>query len=92
MAVLLPIGLALLIVFAFIGIFVGVFFFTIVAQRLVQNHVHLLHRRTETQRVVVLDLADRPELLQRGGEEADVVGIQLPQAGAPQQAAVCRAV
>lgn len=53
----LPILLGLLAIFALIGVFVGFFFCTIVFQRIMQKHVHLLHMRTETQRVVVVDLS-----------------------------------
>ena len=62
--ILLPIALILLVVFAFIGLVVGIFFATIIFQRLVQRHVHLLAMRCETQRIVVVDLAARE--LERG--------------------------
>lgn len=55
--VCVPMLLALLVVFALIGIFVGIFFSTVVFQRIMQKHMHLLHMRSETQRVIVVDLA-----------------------------------
>lgn len=56
-ALLVPIFLAILVLFAVIGVFFGVLFSTIFFQRAAQRHVHLLQMRSETQRVVVLDLA-----------------------------------
>jgi len=61
-AICVPVLLALAIVFAVIGVFVGIFFSTILIQRIGQKHVHLLQMRSETQRIVVVDLADRPDL------------------------------
>lgn len=65
--ILLPIALILLVVFALIGVVVGIFFATIIFQRVVQRHIHLLAMRSETQRVVVVDLAQRETLARRGG-------------------------
>jgi len=59
-ALLLPIVAAVAIVLALVGLFYAVFFATIVVQRVVQRHVHLLQMRTEAQRVVVIDMASRP--------------------------------
>jgi len=61
-AILLVVGLALIVVFAFIGIFVGIFLTSILFQRLVQRHVNLLRMREETRVHRVLDLSGRPEL------------------------------
>lgn len=55
--VIIPILLVALGIFAIIGVVVGIFCSTIVFQRVVQRHVHLLAMRSETQRVVVVDLA-----------------------------------
>lgn len=55
--VLLPVLLVLLVIFALIGVVVGIFFATVVIQRIFQRHAHLLAMRSETQRVVVVDLA-----------------------------------
>ena len=55
--ILLPVALVVLGIFAIVGLFFGVFFATIVFQRLIQRHVHLLAMRSETQRVMVVDLA-----------------------------------
>lgn len=85
--IFLPIAAALLVILALIGIFVGIFFATVVAQRIAQSHVHLLHRRSETKRVVVLDLADRPELLRADGGSGASRGIS-----APSLCTLCRAV
>ena len=52
---LLPLALFLLCVFALIGLVVGVFFSTIVCQRVLQRHVHLLQMRSAAQRFVVVD-------------------------------------
>ena len=64
--ILLPIALVLLAVFALIGVVVGIFFATIIFQRLVQRHIHLLAMRSETQRVVVVNLAAARELGRAG--------------------------
>ena len=42
---------------------VGVFFSTIVFQRIVQRHITLLHMRGESKVHRVIDLSSRPELL-----------------------------
>ena len=60
--VCVPLLLALLVVCALIGIFVGIFFSTVVFQRILQKHIHLLHMRTETQRVIVVDLAESVDI------------------------------
>ena len=59
-AVLLPILAVLAIILALVGLFFAVFFSTFVIQRVLQRHVHLLQMRSETQRVVVIDLAHPP--------------------------------
>lgn len=51
------VGLALLVVFVLIGIIVGIFFSTIILQRIVQSHFHLLAMRAEASRFRVKDLA-----------------------------------
>jgi len=58
-----PVLLVILCIFALIGVVVGIFFVTIVTQRIVMRHYHLLAMRSETQRIVVIDLADRPAML-----------------------------
>jgi hypothetical protein len=55
--VMLVIGAALLVVFALIGVIVGIFFSTIIFQRIVQSHFHLLAMRAEASRFRVKDLA-----------------------------------
>ena len=57
---ILPVLLILLLLFAAIGLFVGIFFATIVVQRAAQKHVYLLQMRSEAQRFVVVDRAERP--------------------------------
>ena len=57
---LLPLVAVVVLVFALVGLVVGVVFGTLAVQRIVQRHVHLLQMRTETQRVVVVDLAAEP--------------------------------
>ena len=54
-------------VFAIIGIVVGVLFSSVLLHRIVRRHVHLLQMRSETQRVVVVDLAETPNLLHDDG-------------------------
>ena len=63
-------AIALLVVFVMIGIVVGIFFVTIIFQRIVQSHVHLLHMRAEAKRFVVKDLAQgqRPVGVSSAGE------------------------
>ncbi|KAK3253425.1 hypothetical protein CYMTET_37315 [Cymbomonas tetramitiformis] len=56
---------AVVLVFALIGIFVGVFFGTIVFQRILQCHVHLLWMRAESQKLVVVDLQSQTSQLDR---------------------------
>ena len=56
-------ALVLLAVFVLIGLVVGFFFSVIIVQHIVQRHVRLLHMRSESKVHRVLDLADRPELL-----------------------------
>ncbi|KAK3261319.1 hypothetical protein CYMTET_29771 [Cymbomonas tetramitiformis] len=56
---------AVVLVFAIIGIFVGIFFGTIVFQRILQRHVHLLWMRAESQKHVVVDLQSQPSKLDR---------------------------
>lgn len=60
-AVLLPVLAVVLILLAIVGLFFLIFFATIVVQRIVQRHMHLLQMRSETQRVVVVNLADRSQ-------------------------------
>lgn len=57
------VGLVLVAIFVLIGLVVGVFFSVIIVQRLVQRHMRVLHLRGEAHVHHVLDLADRPELL-----------------------------
>lgn len=68
---------AVVVVFVLIGIFVGVFLCTLLFQRIVQSHVHLLRMRSEARRLVVKDLASESEHLElqsggggRGGSTA----------------------
>lgn len=57
--------LALVIVLAVLGVFVSIFFGTVVLQQAIQRHIHLLAMRAETKRTVVRDLRDVPrEVLQ----------------------------
>ena len=63
--VMLLAGLALLVVFVMIGIVVGIFFTTVIFQRVVQSHVVLLHMRAETKRYVVRDLAQQQQAQQQ---------------------------
>ena len=44
-------------IFIVIGIVVGIFFASIMLQRIAQKHVHLLHMRSEAKRYLVRDLA-----------------------------------
>lgn len=64
----LPVLAVLLFLLALVGLFYAVLFSTVVIQRLAQRHLHLLSMRSETQRVVVQDLAP-PELAPAGGGE-----------------------
>ena len=64
---LLPVLLVILCIFAIIGVVIGIFFATVVSQRIMMRHVHLLQMRSETQRVVVVDLAETPNLLHDDG-------------------------
>ena len=59
--------LVILCIFAIIGVVIGIFFATVVSQRIMMRHVHLLQMRSETQRVVVVDLAETPNLLHDDG-------------------------
>ena len=56
-AFFIPVLLVLLVLFALIGLVVGIFFVTVLAQRWAQRHVHLLQMRSEAQRFVVVDRA-----------------------------------
>ena len=59
------VGVALVLVafFVVMGLFYMFFFLMTIVQRIVQRHVRLLHMRAESKVYRVLDLADRPELL-----------------------------
>ena len=59
------VGVALVLVafFVVMGLFYMFFFLMTILQRIVQRHVRLLHMRAESKVYRVLDLADRPELL-----------------------------
>jgi hypothetical protein len=56
-AVIPMVALALLLVFVIIGVIVGIFFATVLFQRIVQSHIHLLHMRGEAKRYTVKDLS-----------------------------------
>ena len=92
--VFIVIGIALLVVFALIGIIVGIFFSTIIFQRIVQSHFQLLAKRAEAKRYRVKDLGagDGITLLaELGGIE--VGGVAAPACGssaAPRGLAVDR--
>lgn len=58
---------ALLLVFAFIGVFVAVFFTTVVVQYALQRYMHLLNMREEAAEHIVTDLSDKPELRRPAG-------------------------
>lgn len=59
--------LIMVLVLALLGVFVSVFFGTIVLQQAVQRHIHLIAMRAETRRTVVRDLADVPQEMLRQG-------------------------
>jgi len=60
-ALLLLAALALAIVFVLIGVVVGIFFTTIIFQRIVQSHFHLIAMRAEAKKFVVKDMATPEE-------------------------------
>lgn len=60
---LVVVGLVLVAFFAVMGLVFGLFFSVVIVQRIVQRHVRLLHMRSESKVYRVLDLADRPALL-----------------------------
>ena len=72
--ILLPLTLVALLLLAVVGVVYALFFATIVMQRLAQRHVHLLQMRSETQRVIVCDLANegREGSLQRSSSKAPI--------------------
>jgi hypothetical protein len=60
--ILLMVVVILLVVLALMGIFVLIFFSSILMQSLFQRHMHLVARRQAARRIVVRDLSDPPEL------------------------------
>eukprot|EP01122_Echinamoeba_exundans_P015879 TRINITY_DN780_c0_g1_i3.p1 TRINITY_DN780_c0_g1~~TRINITY_DN780_c0_g1_i3.p1 ORF type:complete len:251 (+),score=49.35 TRINITY_DN780_c0_g1_i3:510-1262(+) len=60
-AVLLVIGLVILAVVILIGLFFGVFLFTLVASKIVHRHIHVLNRSHRAQIYYVANLADPSE-------------------------------
>jgi hypothetical protein len=88
--VMLPLLLAVLVVFALIGIFVGIFFSTIIFQRIVQRHVHLLQMRSEAQRLVVVDLDRDPECGSAGRRGGGAASCSSPPASCSTSQAMCR--
>ena len=60
-------------VFVVIGIFVGIFLVTIIFQRIVQSHFHLLAMRAEAKRFIVKDLAQSAGA-SRGPDGQDIEG------------------
>ena len=68
---------AVLVVFVLIGVFVGIFFATIVFQRIVQSHIHLIRMRSEAKRYVVKDLATAEERMQCGQASQAPTGLAM---------------
>ena len=56
--ILLAVGIALAVIFVMIGVIVGIFVITIIFQRIVQSHIHLIAMRAEAKVYVVKNLAD----------------------------------
>ena len=77
--VLVVIGLAVAVIFVLIGILVGIFFSTIIFQRIVQSHFHLLAMRAEASRLKVKDLAQQHADVEAAGAASGAGATRTPQ-------------